>query len=461
MTSRQKDLEKALNDAAQDYFKSQEKLGFNVFYALKVTEKENAHSAFIAYLLDSKYHGQYVFYKEFIKKLQNSIAPTTPNEPFGKLDKLKMPKISPEKNTKKTENIGRMDIELEFEDDIFIIIENKINANDQKSQIRKYIEDKENADKTLIIYLHPDKDAQPDEISFEKNDKFWKISKENNYNVIVDENGKRKAYYHKLDYGWIKAWLETCLKTLKQKQKTEFIIIIKQYIKILLNFIIPNSVVNKNIAKILLEKDDKLTFAKECLKNENHPLCKVIENAKSEVCNEIIERFYKALLDKFASKNVKMTNDKNRIWLCERGQNDYGEAEKRVYYFQMKFYPTLKNKIYPKFCLYYEGSNYKKVGISLCFDYENAPKIKHRKIQSKLDKIFNRTNGQFNIKKDGHQYLSNFVFNENEIENFAFWLVEKGDINAQVEIFIKKLDNYLKNPIIKETFEKLCNLTID
>lgn len=138
---------------------------FNIFDALNLAHKENYHSAFIAYLLDKNAeHYQSVFARRFLELLQNKMSGT--NFPKNaNLDTLK--EVSTEKLTEAIKENRRMDIFLEF-DEACIIIENKIYADDQKAQLKAYVDDanktlkkrgfseQERANRILFVYLHPE-----------------------------------------------------------------------------------------------------------------------------------------------------------------------------------------------------------------------------------------------------------------------------------------------------------------
>ena len=111
---------------------------FNVFDALELGLKENYHSLFIKYLLDKDgEHYQSIFAEKFLKKLQNENIPSLN---FGNLSVENLKSVEREAPTKQIKQNRRMDILLSFENDIHIIIENKISAPDQSSQIKAYVE---------------------------------------------------------------------------------------------------------------------------------------------------------------------------------------------------------------------------------------------------------------------------------------------------------------------------------
>ncbi len=130
-----KDFAKGLK-AANEKFQQEKKEGrcdFNIFEALKVEMKENCHSAFLAYLLDSnKGHYQTIFLKKFLERITNTQGLKTKLTHFKSKD---YESITTESSTRQNR---RIDILIKFNNGSHIIIENKINAYDQEAQIRDY-----------------------------------------------------------------------------------------------------------------------------------------------------------------------------------------------------------------------------------------------------------------------------------------------------------------------------------
>lgn len=129
------DLEKVSNE-----FKEWKEAGgnyFNIFDALGVSEKENYHSAFIAYLLDYQNgHYQDKFAKLFFEKLPQEKIPDKFKIENRNIDKMS---VSTEEVTKEIKKDRRIDILLTLDRNVSIIIENKIYAKDQKAQIKDYV----------------------------------------------------------------------------------------------------------------------------------------------------------------------------------------------------------------------------------------------------------------------------------------------------------------------------------
>lgn len=469
-------FEKALFQASQTLEKQKEqgKNYFNIFDALGVSYKENYHSAFIAYLLDkNSEHYQRIFAEQFLIKLKKEI----PSLNFGSLNTENLLSIQTEASTEKSKQNRRMDILMTFVNDIHIIIENKIGAKDQSAQIKSYVEeiykrknklsDKQKYQTTLVIYLHPD-EIDPSEMSFGKTStrikKHWYLDKDGRYPVIRDENDQIKAYYFQMTYKWIKSWVESCVKELEKQAKTKvrgdlktrgenglnkIIFGLNQYIEILEWYITDEWVENDPVAKFIMQDNKNQKMALEIMKDEKHDLHKVLKNSWDKISENIVENFYKKLLEKFDTKKVKINDE---IWLCERLD------ENRVYYEQFRFYPQ-KYEGYTNFTklfLYYDGSHFKDIGLGLCLCQKGNISAKEHE---KLEKIFQKNNEKNGIKKYHNSFLSTRIFDDKPIENFAQWLIEKGDTDKQIEIFIKKIDEYIKNnSLIKNTLTKLDNL---
>jgi len=131
--------------------------GYNVFAVLDRLRDENkGHSAFIANLLDPKgsHSQEYVFLKMFLLEL----FPENEFHLKGDWD-VQTEKYAPtETEVENSVHEGRIDIWIEGPKDI-IIIENKIDAGDQKRQLERYINYAKGrpGNKTIyVIYLTPE-----------------------------------------------------------------------------------------------------------------------------------------------------------------------------------------------------------------------------------------------------------------------------------------------------------------
>lgn len=461
------DLEKVSNE-----FKEWKEAGgnyFNIFDALGVSEKENYHSAFIAYLLDYQNgHYQDKFAKLFFEKLPQEKIPDKFKIENRNIDKMS---VSTEEVTKEIKKDRRIDILLTLDRNVSVIIENKIYAKDQKAQIKDYVIEihkrystENKANYPLVIYLHPNKKAEPSEISFTNTGGKWELNA--NKGEIYDNKGYLQAYYLKLDYAWIVEWIESCIEWLNNekpnKPKNEFDKIIfglNQYIEILKWYITGDYDENNTVTQFIMENNKNQQMALKIMHSKDKDLhkdkdlykCKnILKELWNEICVSVVEKFYSKLLEKFETKEVKI-NDK--IWLCERLD------ENRVYYEQFRFYPQEYEGYtnFPRLFLYYDGSHFKDIGLGLSLCYKENLSAKD---YEKLKAIFQRNNGKNGINKYKDSYVSTKVFTDkptdSPIENFAEWLIKQGDTDKQVEIFIKKIDEYIKNnSLIKDTLTEL------
>jgi hypothetical protein len=126
-------------------------LKFNVFSALGITRKEVIQSRFLAYLLDpNEDHSQgSLFLKAFLDKIDFQVSD---------LSDFKSIRVATELSA--GENLGRMDIVIDCKPgDWLIVIENKVDAEEQKDQIPRYDEwlHKQSNKKKLLIFLTLDR----------------------------------------------------------------------------------------------------------------------------------------------------------------------------------------------------------------------------------------------------------------------------------------------------------------
>lgn len=436
-------------DKANKAFKKKKDKGFNyfnLFDALGISEKENYHSAFIAYLLNQNAeHFQSIFAQEFINKIRKDF-----------IDETKIPKNSLEVSNLKvareaiTENIKanrRMDILLNFADDVHFIIENKIYANDQISQIYDYVEnthkkmgtklsEAERANRIVFIYLHPEKDALPSGLSLAKSanarKKIWSIEDK----FIYDENGTRKAYFYKIDYLWIKEWLQTCLKDLRKRVNSsdenglnKIIVGLNQYLDILAWYI-NDEFEDENAVKDFILSDNKSTQMALVLlqSKENEALRKVVEENWSGVCKEVISKFTKNL----SKRKIKIANENLS---CE-----YFDENSWIFYDDTKPDSLIR---------FYFGLECKscelKYGWYIWFDDEEE-EAKLEGIANECEEFFGKVSG---IRKSRASYIKKI----SDDSNFAEWVIANGD--KAEDLFIAKLKEFAENKAVQETKDKV------
>lgn len=436
-------------DKANKAFKKKKDKGFNyfnLFDALGISEKENYHSAFIAYLLNQNAeHFQSIFAQEFINKIRKDF-----------IDETKIPKNSLEVSNLKvareaiTENIKanrRMDILLNFADDVHFIIENKIYANDQISQLYDYVEnthkkmgtklsEAERANRIVFIYLHPEKDALPSGLSLAKSanarKKIWSIKDK----FICDENGTRKAYFYKIDYLWIKEWLQTCLKDLRKRANSsdenglnKIIFGLNQYLDILAWYI-NDEFEDENAVKDFILNDNKSTQMALVLlqSKENEALRKVVEENWSGVCKEVISKFTKNL----SKRKIKIANENLS---CE-----YFDENSWIFYDDTK--PDSLIRFY--FGLECKSCEF-KYGWYIWFDDEEE-EAKLEGIANECEEFFGKVSG---IRKSRASYIKKI----SDDSNFAEWIIANGD--KAEDLFIAKLKEFAENKAVQETKDKV------
>lgn len=419
---------------------------FNLFDALGISEKENYHSAFIAYLLNQNAeHFQSIFAQEFINKIRKDF-----------INETKIPKNSLEVSNLKvareaiTENIKanrRMDILLNFADDVYFIIENKIYANDQISQLYDYVEnthkkmgaklsEAERANRIVFIYLHPEKDALPSGLSLAKSanarKKIWSIEDK----FIYDENGTRKAYFYKIDYLWIKEWLQNCLKDLRKRANSsdenglnKIIFGINQYLDILAWYI-NDEFEDENSVKNFILSDNKFTqMALALLQSKgNEALRKVVEENWSSVCKEVISKFTKNLSKrkiKIANENLSCEEFDENSWI---------------------FYDDTKPDSLIRFYFGLECKSCElKYGWYIWFNDEEE-EAKFEGIANECEEFFGKVSG---IRKSRASYIKKI----SDDSNFAEWIIANGD--KAEDLFIAKLKEFAENKAVQETKDKV------
>lgn len=129
-------------------------LDFNVFKALGVTRKEVIQSRFLAYLLSPKeYHYQGAKFLNAFLALIN-FEPI----PAEKSGRIRVSTEHPAGKDSAGEDLGRMDIVIDYRPEWLIVIENKIDAGEGDQQLPRYQKWLEKQDKVRqkpLIFLTP------------------------------------------------------------------------------------------------------------------------------------------------------------------------------------------------------------------------------------------------------------------------------------------------------------------
>lgn len=437
-------------DKANKAFEKKKSKGFNyfnIFEALNVSEKENYHSAFIAYLLNQNAeHFQSIFAQKFIDKIRKDFIDGT-KMPKNSLEVSNLEVIT-EANTDNLKANRRMDILLNFDDSVYFIIENKIYAKDQNAQLYDYVEnthkkigsklsEAERANRILFIYLHPQTNALPSELSLAKSPnarkKIWSIKEDK---FICDENGTRKAYFYKIDYVWIKEWLQSCLKDLRKKANpndesglNKIIFGINQYLDIL-SWYINDEFEEENAVKNFILSDSKNTqMALALLRSEeNDELKEAVEKSWGGVCEEVISKFTQNL----SKRKIKIANENLS---CEAFDEN-----------SWIFYDDTKPDSLIRFYFGLECKNCElKYGWYIWFDDEEE-EAKLEGIANECEEFFGKVSG---IRKNKASYIKKI----SDDSNFAEWIIANGD--KAEDSFIAKLKEFAENKAVQETKDKV------
>jgi len=226
---------------------------YNFFRFLGLAHDECVFSMMIANLLKvNETHGfRTVFLESFIKKLSIEVLPVNLN--FNKAKVTIEKDIGPRKDSEKKG--GRIDVFIEIPDDSekywAFIIENKIYAEDQNLQLRRYknYADEHYPGRNFIIYLTLN-GKNPSQESVDISD------------ADLEKNPDLQ-YWIQISYkDFIKEWLEDCIKTIGESNSR-----VKENVKQFLGQI--KKLTGQDIGKMeekeiidLLAKDDNFAVAK-------------------------------------------------------------------------------------------------------------------------------------------------------------------------------------------------------
>ncbi|EAC1839496.1 PD-(D/E)XK nuclease family protein [Campylobacter lari] len=437
----------------------------NIFEALGVEYKENYHSKFIAYLIDPHGdHYQEFFVNEFLKKLGRY----TKAKKFKNLTAHDIEIVETEACVKDNR---RIDILISLKDKRYIIIENKLYAKDQPNQLKDYVkhikEKVKNIDdfheNILTIYLHKNEDTEPSKYSLGTKNGF-KI----NDDLIYDSNDKKMSFYLKMDYKWIKEWINACIGVCENKVKNNeidkkfkndmqnVIFTLNQYKNILEWYVTDEYVARDYVLNFLKENKENLknTMALyRCTKNkrdfkdvdyDKYKKAKEIVREKwDEICEELLNDFFNGLEKEFEKERT----------ICDEKWFGYKLDEKRVNYDWFDFYPKIyedDNDVWPSVGVYFGKSDYDNFGLTF--------KINCNEEDEKYKEFFQNSNiRNDNIRRSGeHYYYDEFEnFNFKEKYAFVYWLINNHG-NWMVE-FSKILEEFLNKETIKSALENINN----
>lgn len=452
------------------------KSDFNVFEALGVECKENYHSAFLAYLLDTEEsHYQTIFAEKFLKKLsaEKSLKNLLP--------KFKSDDIEFVETEYAIRENRRIDILMGLVNDFYILIENKVYAKDQDRQIRDYIEDllkgnkEEERNKVqglLTIYLSP-YENNPSERSFGlKSNARWEIDG----NVIVDSRGEEKSLYFKMDYGWIQEWLKECLDELKaiSKEKIDsqtkgdrglnkIVFTLEQYLSVL-EWIIPNCHIHEDNPVLDLICDEKYQrYAFAIHSNESDTQYEIIDDVWGDFEEHIVKDFFNQL-EEYMDENTVCLTDKKENWYVIQTQRDNFNtvSQYRLRFFPTKYYDT---NYWVGFNVFYGKPNYGCPSIDLrahfVDDYDSQDRNvdeAYNQIKSAvlagLESIVCKTSSK-NYRKSELTYWKENFLELKEGENLVSWIIERRAKSNHLPI------DERNKAVIEEFLEKMRSFTMD
>ncbi|EAK9993373.1 hypothetical protein A9458_00685 [Campylobacter lari] len=453
---------------ANDKFKENAKKGMsdiNIFEALGVQEMEIYHSKFIAYLIDPHDdHYQELFANEFLKKLGRY----TKAKKFKNLTAHDIERVETEACAKDNR---RIDILISLKDKRYIIIENKLKAKDQPNQLKDYIkhikEQIENIDdfheNILTIYLHKNEDTEPSKYSLGTKNGF-KI----NDDLIYNSSNEKMSYYLKLDYKWIKEWINACIGVCENKVKNNEIdkkfkndmqnvmFALNQYKNILEWYVTDEYVARDYVMEFLKSSKENLnnvtnlyryTKNKSDFKdvdNDKYKKAKEIIREKwDEICEELVDDFFNDLEKEFEKERT----------ICGIKWFGCKLNEKRVNYDWFDFYPKIyedDNDVWPSVGVFFGKSDYDNFGLTF--------KINHNKKSDNYKEFFQNSNiRNDNIRRSGDHYYYDVFENFNFKEKYAFvyWLINNHG-NWMTE-FSKILEEFLNKETIKSALENINN----
>ena len=369
---------------------------YNFFNFLGLGHDECVFSMMIANLLKvNAAHGfGAVFLESFIKKLPIESLPSNLN--FNKAKVFIEKDIGPRKDSEKKG--GRIDIFIEIPDENeqywAFIIENKIYAEDQNLQLRRYknYADKVYPNRNVIVYLTLN-GKDPSEVSIDI--KYKEL-----------EENPEKQYWIQISYQeFIKKWLEECIKEIGDK----------------------NSRVKENVNQFL-GQIKKLT-GQDLGKMEEKKIIDLLAKDDNFVIARIIHKKYEKAKEKLASDLFNEIKDK---------------VTKKYPYLVL----TAKTEITDKNC-HIDYSYEKWTNVRLSFQFEKNDfglfkclilgdskdsEIKDKQIKYFLEQLPGK---DVHTKFSVYRYLC-----EGFVENIPKWHAEKKTIFEQIDKMITAINEY-------------------
>ncbi|MCV3445563.1 PD-(D/E)XK nuclease family protein [Campylobacter lari] len=460
-----------------DKFEENTKKGMsdiNIFEALGVEYKENYHSKFIAYLIDPHDdHYQELFANEFLKKLGRY----TKAKKFKNLTAHDIESVETEACAKDNR---RIDILISLKDKRYIIIENKLYAKDQPDQLKDYIkhirEKVKNIDdfheNILTIYLHKNEDTEPSKYSLGTRNGF-KI----NDDFIYNSSNEKMSYYLKLDYKWIKEWINACIGVCENKVKNNeidkkfkndmqnVIFTLNQYKNILEWYVTDEYVARDYVLNFIKESKENLNNAtnlyrytknKSEFKDIDYDKYKkskeIVREKWDEICKELMSKFMDKLEKKFKNKKI----GKNTLLV----EKDREKTNSTKHFFTIYHKKDINNYILPTFNLYFSGKNYKNLCIDfrIIYYYENDEERKEydEKIQvfktelKKLNILYANLYKKIILDEKNQDIEYKFIYDMVDYDKIA-----KVNKFETIEDYIyNEIKNFIENDVIKKALNK-------
>lgn len=323
-----------------------------------------------------------------------------------------------------------------------------------------------NSKEEFTIYLHKNEDTEPSEYSLGTRNGF-KI----NDDLIYNNSNKKMSYYLKLDYKWIKEWINACIGVCENKVKNNeidkkfkndmqnVIFTLNQYKTILTWYVAIDDYVAKDYVMEFLKSSKENLNNSIKLKDESDSKDIKYKKAKEivrekwdEICKELMSEFMDKLEKKF--KNKKTGKD---ILLVEK---DREKTNSTKYFFTIYHKKDINNYIMPTFNLYFYGKNYKNLRINFYITYYYEKDEERKEYDEKIQ-IFETELKKLDILHT-NLYKKIILDEKNQKKDYKFIYdmidydkITKADKFKTIEDYIY---NEIKNFIEDGTIKKALNV---
>lgn len=338
--------------------------------------------------------------------------------------------------------------------------------------------------------MHKDENAEPSEYSLGGKNGF-KIKN----NLIYDSNNKEMSHYFKMDYKWIKKWIDMCVSAYENyikssKIKKEFkkdtqnvISSLNQYKTLLtwyiatddyksrdyvMDFIFKNKIKSQNLKNIMkLYKYTKNKAELKDLNSDDYKKAKEIIKTKwSEICEELIHEFIDKLEYKIKKEQLKIGKN---ILSVEKVYEKVNSTRNFFIVYPKKYD---EKYIFPSFNLYFKNKNYRNLCVNFCITYyydNNEEYLKYEEKIHKFDKQLKLLNKDNKIDISKASIYKEIVLDEkvkNEDFEFIYYIINYDEIAKTSKI--KTIEDYIYNEIknfidkdgnkVKKAFEHADNI---